>query len=216
MASNNNIYKMSNAGGFKSLTRYYDMLAGNTVWNPWSPAGAYESIATATVGSSGAATITFSGIPSTYTHLQLRGIGRSDATNQIQQMVTRFNGDSSAAYAAHYLVGDGSSASAGADTSITGINMERLTYSTQTSGVFSAFVIDILDYANTNKYKTTRTLAGYDNNGGGTYPGRVILESGLWQNTSAISSITLSTANTGGSWSFTQYSQFALYGIRGN
>jgi hypothetical protein len=37
----------------------------------------YESIATVTVGGGGAATVAFTSIPATYTHLQIRGIGRS-------------------------------------------------------------------------------------------------------------------------------------------
>lgn len=66
------IYKMSNAGGMSTVTRYTDMLAGNSFWNPWSPSTDYDSIATTTVGAGGAASITFSSIPSTYQHLQIR------------------------------------------------------------------------------------------------------------------------------------------------
>jgi hypothetical protein len=65
--------------------------------------------------------------------------------------------------------------------------------------------MDILDYANTNKFKTTRTLEGYDANGSGN----VSLTSGLWQSTSAINSITITAVGT-----FNQYSQFALYGVK--
>jgi len=78
---------------------------------------------------------------------------------------------------------------------------------TNTASVFAAYVIDILDYANTNKYKTSRNLAGYDNNSGG----RVSLNSGNWRNTNAITSITLTCRSD----NFQQYSQFALYGIKG-
>jgi hypothetical protein len=74
---------------------------------------------------------------------------------------------------------------------------------------FGAVVIDILDYANTNKYKTIRSLSGtsYNNNNGA-----VGLFSGSWRNTNAITAITLqaSAAN------LAQYSQFALYGIKGS
>jgi hypothetical protein len=65
-----------------------------------------------------------------------------------------------------------------------------------------------LDYANTNKYKTTRSIGGNDNNGSGF----VSLISGLWLSTSAISNIEIIPLN-GTLW--TQYSHFALYGIKG-
>ena len=72
MPSNNYIYKMSNAGGMSTVTRYTDMLAGNAVWNPWEPQGAYDALSTVTVPAGGVATITFAGIPNTYKHRQLR------------------------------------------------------------------------------------------------------------------------------------------------
>jgi hypothetical protein len=74
-----------------------------------------------------------------------------------------------------------------------------------TASVFGGIVIDILDYANTNKYKTMRTLSGYDANGSGN----VGLFSGLWMNTAAVTSINLLTFYD----QYATYSSFALYGI---
>lgn len=71
----------------------------------------------------------------------------------------------------------------------------------------SAVVVDILDYANTNKNKTIRVLAGVDNNGSG----EVALNSGLWPSTSALNTIKILTT----SGNLNQYSSFALYGIKG-
>ena len=70
--------------------------------------------------------------------------------------------------------------------------------------IFGTFIVDILDYANTNKYKTMRALDGFDANGSGY----AVLWSGNWRSTSAVSTITI----TGGT--FAQYSSFALYGIK--
>ena len=83
----------------------------------------------------------------------------------------------------------------------------------KTSGAntYSGFIIDVLDYANTNKYKTLRSLFGGDVNMAGGVLG---LQSELWMNTAAITTITL-TATNGTSPLFTQYSQWALYGIKG-
>jgi hypothetical protein len=77
-----------------------------------------------------------------------------------------------------------------------------------TASIFGVAVCDILDYTNTNKYKTVRSLSGHDQNGSGY----VTLMSGSWRNTAAITSITI-LRDSGGA-NLTQYSQFALYGIK--
>jgi hypothetical protein len=82
----------------------------------------------------------------------------------------------------------------------------------QDTTYYSASIIDILDYANTNKYKTYRALTGIDKNGSGS----IQLTSGVWRNTTAITSITITPqSNTSPTNQFQQYSQFALYGIKG-
>lgn len=200
MANNNQIYKMSNAGGFKSLTRYYDMLAGNTTWAPWEPQGAYDALATVTL-SAATSSVTFNGIPSTYKHLQIRWFSSCPADTNI-----RFNSDAGNNYAYHYLYGAGTSAAAGNTYGVTAGYLGYGAFSSPTA--FAAGVTDILDYASTSKYKTVRTLMGNDGNTGG---GGVMLTSTLWQSTSAISSITL--IGQGGN-NFAQYSSFALYGVK--
>jgi len=199
---------MSNAGGVKSLVRYSDMLAGNSVWNPWVPVGSYDALATITVPSGGAATISFTGIPSTYKHLQLRGIGRSDLSGSGNNigMYMQFNSDSGSNYNWHELYGNGSAAYAYGQGD-TGMNVNpHSPRAGDTASSFAGNVVDILDYANTSKYKTTRALAGNDTNGGGF----MHLTSGLWRNTAAITAITLTLESS----NFAQYSSFALYGIR--
>jgi hypothetical protein len=170
----------------------------------------YESIATTTVGSGGTASVTFSSIPGTYTHLQIRAIGRTNrsggATNDPFKIV--FNSDTGTNYSQHYLQGDGGSASSFASVSIGFIAAYLATATSATANVFGTTIVDILDYANTNKYKTTRALGGFDNNGSGI----VGLVSGNWRSTSAITNITISP-QVGTSWD--QYSSFALYGIKG-
>jgi hypothetical protein len=177
----------------------------------FAPSGAYDSIATTTVGAGGSSTITFSSIPATYTHLQLRYIARdTTAAVDVVGVVVRFNSDSGANYTRHYLLGDGGSVYAGAATSRTSIVGGLVLGGGGPASVFSVGVIDILDYANTNKYKTYRVLTGVDTNG--TSPtGYVDFESALWLSTAAISSITFTLA----SGNYAQYSQFALYGVKG-
>ena len=172
-------------------------------------ATSFESIATVTVGSGGAANVQFTSIPSTYTHLQIRGIVRTERTGIANDTIyVYFNTDTANQdnYASHILYGTGASALAAGNVDNSGISTSASNDST--SGVFAGFVIDILDYTNTNKYKTVRTLAGFDNNGNG----QVRLGSTLWLDTSAITTIKFD--NAGGN-DIAQYSRFALYGIKG-
>jgi hypothetical protein len=170
----------------------------------------YESIATVTVGSGGSASITFSSIPSTYQHLQIRCTTQENASGvAYDNLVARFNGDSSSNYSRHWVVGDGSAASAFGQASRTFAVCGFGVRNAAGASVFGPNVIDILDYADTNKNKTVRALAGTDWNGGGS----VGLLSAGWFSTSAITSIVLSLDS---SLNFTQYSSFALYGIKGN
>lgn len=205
MANNNQIYKMSNAGGFKSLTRYYDMLAGNTTWNPWSPAGAYDALATVTVPSGGLASVTFAGIPTGYKHLQIRFIGKSTLSGTSgADFAVQFNSDTAANYNGHQLYGDGSGAYAGVTDGTSSLYIAWIPRAGVTP--FGAYVTDILDYANTSKNKTIRSLGGWDNNGSGF----TIYRSGLWRSTSAITSISIIQP----SGTIAEFSQFALYGVK--
>jgi hypothetical protein len=172
-------------------------------------AGDYESIATVTVGSGGASTVTFSSIPSTYTHLQVRYLTRTNR-GDVQDLIRfRFNSDSGTNYAYHWLRGDGSTADAGNGTSTASPWTAIVAGDNAGANQFGAGVSDILDYANTNKYKTTRTLSGIDTN---SADGRIMFFSNLWMNTAAINSIEIAP-NFGSS--INQYSSFALYGIKG-
>lgn len=169
----------------------------------------YESISTVTVGAGGSSSISFTSIPSTYKHLQIRGIGRdSAAVNDYTVILMQFNSDTGSNYARHNLYGNGSAAGSGGSTSTTSIRAGVMPLNSTTASCFGANVFDILDYTNTNKYKTIRGLSGTDTN---TTTDYVQLTSGVWMSTSAVTSITL----TSGSANFMQYSQFALYGIKG-
>ncbi len=176
------------------------------------PYGAYDALATVTLSAS-AASITFAGIPSGYKHLQLRCITRSNETGSSTSAFTAtgyivFNSDTSANYRNHYLLGNGTAASAGdfgADNGAIIVQDLGGTFASQTANTFAAGVIDILDYTNTNKYKTVRILNGQDRNG----YGRLELASGLWMSTTAISTIAITNNNT-----FAQYTQFALFGVK--
>lgn len=190
-------------------------LAGIIASSGAGVANSYESIATVTVGAGGAANIEFTSIPSTYQHLQIRFIAQTNrATYGVDEFRLQLNSDTGNNYARHRLAGTGSSVEANATTSTSYINSQgSVATTTAGSAFFGAGVIDLLDYANTNKYKTVRTLNGADINGTiAGYGGSIGFASGLWQNTNAITSIKM-YPDVGTLWS--QYSSFALYGIKG-
>ena len=172
----------------------------------------YESIATTTLGSN-QTSITFSSIPSTFKHLQIRYIARmTRAVSFASEVPMTINGDTSGAnyYQQHYLDGNGASASAGAYNagSVKGMYNANAVGNSATSGIFTAGVIDLLDYTNTNKNKVTRSLVGQDTNGAGN----ITLISSLWLSTAAVNSITFTCSNSAQLMTNTQ---FALYGIKG-
>jgi len=170
--------------------------------------GDFESIATVTVGAGGSSTVTFSAIPSDYQHLQVRVLSRYTAGGNVEGgAYFRFNSDTGSNYSEHLLLGTGSATGAQGTANTSEIWGPDTPGAGVTASVFGVSVLDILDYGNTNKYKTTRQLTGYDANGSGL----IVLSSGSWRSTSAVTSITFRATYT----SFAQYSHFALYGIKG-
>lgn len=173
------------------------------------PIGSYESIQTVNgTGSSGS--ITFTSIPQTYKHLQLRYISRTtqNAPGYAETDVRiQFNGDTGANYSHHKAIGTGSATITASGVASTNQIITWSAIASGASNVYTHGVIDFLDYSSTSKYKTARALHGQDFNGGGN----ILLVSGLWRNTAAISSISMTLYSD----SFTTASSFALYGIKG-
>ena len=176
--------------------------------NQFAKLGDFSQIATTTVGSGGASSVTFSSIPSDYTHLQLRISCRSTTAAGLSWSRLRMNSDSTNAnYKGHQLYGEGSSTASSVFGSESGIAAFLTVGSTGTANVFNAAIIDILDYNNTNKYKTIKVSQGNDTNGAGY----IILHSGVWMSTSSINSLTFLDVNSG---NYAQNSIFSLYGVK--
>jgi hypothetical protein len=190
----------TNANGTSSASS-----ASNTISPNTTQPTVYESIATLTLGSN-QTSVTMSSIPSTYKHLQIRTISRGNRTAG-DNIYIRFNSDSSANYSSHNVYASGSSTGAQADAP----NAVQLTCSvcpptSANSATFGAGITDIIDYSNTNKYKTTKSIQGTDTNGAGN----MWFLSGNWRNTAAITSITFfATVEVATD------TVFALYGIKG-
>jgi len=172
-------------------------LAGNDQWF-----SDFESISSITLGSS-QATVEFASIPTTYQHLQLRVMSKhATASSATEVALMQFN--STSMTKGHYLYGSGTSAAAGIPANGAVMNIPGGNF----AGTFGAAIIDILDYANTNKNKTFRSLNGTETNSGG----EMVFYSGFYGTTTAVTNIKFTIA---GGHSFAQHSHFALYGIRG-
>jgi hypothetical protein len=163
--------------------------------------GAFESIASVS-GTGLSDTITFSSIPSTYTHLQLRFNAIGNGGGSVYYY--RFNGDTASNYSNHYFEGNAGSFYTAGTVNSSIIYLQAggggATYPT-------VGILDIHNYASTTNYKTARSIAGTDTNGGGF----IDLDSGLWRSTSAITSISI----TQSSYNFATTTTFSLYGIKG-
>jgi len=163
----------------------------------------YNSIATIN-GNGSTATITFSGIPATYSHLQVRVLARVAAGGE--DLTLQFNGDTAANYSRHRLTGSYTATAASGTASTTGITTLGSAGMPSLANAYAVSIIDILDYSNTNKYKTARMLSAQDSNGSGGLD----FTSGVWRNTAAITSLTI-YANSS---NFPTAASFALYGIK--
>ena len=166
--------------------------------------GSYELIETITVGSGGAASVTFSNLntySTTYQHLQIRMTARN-ATSSESYLYARINGVTTASYSDHLLEGNGSAVNSYAGVNGTRMFMGVVASAQQSANIFSAFIMDILDPYEA-KNKTVRLIGGY--------PTRSIgLASGMLNSTTSVSSVTLIPENT----SFVQGSRFSIYGLK--
>jgi hypothetical protein len=193
------VTKIKTTSSFTNLTKYDSFLAGNAAYIPPS----FESIASFTPTSGGS--VTFSSIPSTYKSLQIR-IAATTVT-AADDLILRLNGDTGNNYARHSIYGNGSTVTATGTITTGRIIIDSAATGTYTSSPMFA-IIDIHNYASTTQNKTVRIIEGSDNNG----TGDVTLVSGLWLNTAAITSATISTL---GGTDYNTGTVISLYGIRG-
>jgi hypothetical protein len=173
------------------------------------PFGAYDALATVTVGATAVSTINFVGIPTGYKHLQIRYLSRCSRATPADGLSIRLNGDTGSNYARHIVYNSEPTLGVETLTSQTLANFAVHTAATAPANVFGAGIIDILDYSSLSKTKTMRSLAGIETNSATD----LRMGSGLWFKTpEAITSITFLAES--GSSNFVQYSSFSLYGVK--
>lgn len=194
------ISRLATASIVQGFQKNKSLLAGNdAVYS-----GSYESIETITVGATSVGSVTFSNIPQTYTHLQLRIAARGDSGTLDWGY---FRANAALTGSSHYLVGTGTTTVASAYVNSGQPLSITFPGSTAATGIFSGNIIDIFDYTNTNKYKTGRVLGGTE----ASSVGRCEINSYLFSSTNAITSIQIVGWAVG---SFVQNSTFALYGVK--
>lgn len=194
--------KAGNPTGYSSAG---ESSASNSV-TPEQP-GVFESIAT--LNPTGASAI-FSSIPSTYKSLQVRISFFQSGNTQLGIQCNTDTSPSNAAYNYHTMfanVGMGGTGSAGS------INTDQayMSYNSvsNNSSYPSVAIIDIHDYASTSKHKTIRSILGLNTNGAATNDG-IDIQSGLWRNTAALSTLKLFLPGT----NFATGTKVALYGVK--
>lgn len=154
----------------------------------------------------------FTNIPQTFQHLQIRITARSTYTGA-ENMFMRINNSSSSWWSGHALGGQGTSAYAASYTSNSYADFTAIANGSQSANVFSAAIIDIFDYASTTKNKTIKLIGGFDNNGSGYME----IRGALALTTGAITDIhQLGGTAVGGANVLAAGSRADLYGITSN
>lgn len=192
--------KFSTSSILRGFPKNRSLLTGNI------PPNSYESIATV---SSTSNPITFSSIPNTYAHLEIRYVSSSNSYGNLMNI--QYNGISTTSYAFgsfNFWVGTTPTIYAQVSSPVTYISLTPGTGDTASTGpVFGTILI--LDYASTSKNKTMISHAGLiPNSSTQAISG---LNFGTFLSTAAISSITMTQA----AGALSGYQSIALYGIKG-
>lgn len=164
-------------------------------------AQAYVPIQTQTLTST-ASFVTFSNIPQSYTDLQIVCSARNTSAFNAEAVLLSLNGSTSN-FSGRYLQGNGSAVQTGTYARFA-FNMPA---ASSTSSTFSNSNLYFPNYTSSNNKSYTFDSVT-ENNGTEAYQ---TMFAGLWSDTSAITSITL-TANSG---NFAIGSTFTIYGIGG-
>jgi hypothetical protein len=161
----------------------------------------HVKIASVLVGSGGSASMAFSSIPATFSDLIIYASARNTYAGVADDILISFNGDANRS--SRYLYGTGAAVSS---VSV-GAGIGLINSANSTASCFAVVKIQITQYAGSN-YKSITAESLTTNDSDGTQ--YQTLASGIWSNTAAITSISL-TPNSG---TFVEFSSADLYGIK--
>jgi hypothetical protein len=208
--------------GLSNGTAYTFTVVGNTNYgvaslasaasNSITPAaqGSFESIQTVYLASGNQTSLNFDSIPSTFTHLQLRGNLKSQRGSDYQSTIRmRFNADGGSNYIYARWQGKNGTANGFISAGSTDLYIYNMCTTETGATNMAPFVLDIYNYSSTSIYKTIQANSGvvYANT-----DSTACKTGGAWASTSAINAISLVTDD--GS-QFSRYSRIGLYGIKG-
>jgi hypothetical protein len=164
---------------------------------------AMELVATYEVGSGGAASIEFTGIPATGVDLLLVVSSRTNRAYEHDAIQYRLNSDSGNNYGNRYLQGTGSSVGSSGYTN-TSARIDYTSSANSTSNTFGNLQIYIPNYTSAvAKSMSADTVSEHNN----SFAYQTIWAHS-WSGTSAVSSITITSATSS---TFVQYSTASLY-----
>lgn len=159
----------------------------------------FEAIQSQTL-TSAISTVSFTGIPQTYTHLQLRMTTTTTTSGRIQMT---WNSNATANQATEWMYGNATTSNGDYATGLTYLAVGY----TDGSSYPNYTVCDIPSYTNTTLNHSFKSFNGYSNNTSSSWVAQFV---GSTQSSSAINRIDL-VANSG---NFNIGSTFTLYGIK--
>jgi hypothetical protein len=165
----------------------------------------FVKIETVTVGVAGAASISFSSIPQTYTDLKIVISSRDAYAGAFDGIKLTFNSNATG-YSEKYVQGNGSAAFSASSSGTYG-NGGTGNAAGATASVFGNIEVYIPNYTSANN-KSFSADSVQENNAAAN---QMLLFAQLWANTAAITSIQLSPYQP---VNFVQYTSATLYGIK--
>jgi hypothetical protein len=168
----------------------------------------YEVISSVTIGAGGAATMSFTSIPQTYTDLLVKISARNTGTSGNElQILLDVNGNSSAG-SWKLLYGNSSATISGSNSGY--LQPAHSPTANTTASTFGSAEIYFPNYTSTTIRKSFSSDFATENNSSSANAAILGFYANLWNNTNAITSLTL-TSNVS---NFVQHSTAVLYGIK--
>lgn len=165
-----------------------------------------KKISEYTVGGTSVSSIDFTSIPQTYKDLLVFMSLRNDSSSQAYNVYLRFN-SSNSNYTTHILQGNSTGIQA---QDVGGGMVGDIVTAYEASGIFNNIFVHITDYASTTKAKSYSSDSVFEREG--ATPAWHMLATSLWNDTSAVTSISITNSEAGKK--FVQYSTVTLYGLR--
>jgi hypothetical protein len=183
----------------------------SALWNTYlqgnADSGFMRMLADTTLGSP-AASIDFTSIPQTFAHLRLVLSARDTGAVTLARPIIRFNGDTAANYAAHWIENLLGVATANSSGVTTGLTCTQASGASATASLYGVNAIDIPDYRGTTAYQEIAATFHACSTGGSAL-GSAGSGGGFWNALAAVTRITIVAGNT----SFAAGTRATLYGL---